>query len=342
MNAWCVRCDRIDVDFLGGNFVALGWDEAGDLASLPADRQPFRDLVVQHWPDYSSGKRASTAGQLYRLVHEMAEDDMVIYPNRWEKTINVGRITGGYYYAGGEVPYWHRRPVEWKKTDLARTVFTQGALFEIGSSLTLFSVKTHAAEFEAQLQDGVQEPGPSPAGSEASGEPEPQGDELSASRTEQATRDFIAKTFAGELKGHPFAWFFGELLRAMGHQHVAVSPPGKDSGVDIVATRDAFGFDPPILKVQCKSSAGKTGAPDVNSLLGNASGQGEFALFVSLGGFSPDARGLERTRSNLKLLDADELTDLIFLHYNQLSDDAQGRLPLRQVWAEDLDSPEGG
>ncbi len=41
------------------------------------------------------------------------------------------------------------------------------------------------------------------------------------------------------------------LLQAMRYQ-VKVSPPGPDGGIDVLAHKDAFGFEKPIIKVQVK------------------------------------------------------------------------------------------
>ena len=75
--------------------------------------------------------------------------------------------------------------------------FSQGALFEIGSSLTLFRVLNHSEEFiKAAAGQRVVSP------IEQDESIAPVADEI-----EETTRDFVIKTLATELKGHPLADF---------------------------------------------------------------------------------------------------------------------------------------
>jgi restriction system protein len=78
------------------------------------------------------------------------------------------------------------------------------------------------------------------------------------------------------LKGHPFADFIAHLLNTMGYR-TRVSPEGPDGGIDIVAHKDELGFEPPIIKVQVKSSEGSIGDPAVPALYGKV-GNSEFGL----------------------------------------------------------------
>jgi len=73
-----------------------------------------------------------------------------------------------------------------------------------------------------------------------------------AEEIEENTRDFVLKTLAQELKGHPLSHFVANLLRTMGYR-TRVSPEGPDGGIDIIAHKDELGFEPPIIKVQVKS-----------------------------------------------------------------------------------------
>src|SRR5699024_3899100 len=65
---------------------------------------------------------------------------------------NIGRIAGPYRYEDGTT-HPHRRAVEGLVTDIPRTSFSQPALNEIGSALTLFQVRRHATEFLRIVED---------------------------------------------------------------------------------------------------------------------------------------------------------------------------------------------
>lgn len=329
---WGVHHDG-GVQFVEQGVIALGWQETGDLSGLPDNRQPFRDVVVTVWPQKKPGTQASWAGQLYRLVHEMKAGDVVVYRSKQgTKDIAIGIVTGPYVYAGAGEAYPHRRPVEWKCTEVPATTFSQGALYELGSALSLFRVKNHAGEFEAVLT------GASPPTPEVDDPTLPVGqlpaeDEPDAERITDFTRDYIVKRFDAELKGHAFAQFVAAVLEAVGYV-TQISPPGTDGGVDIVASRDPLGLEPPLIKVQVKSSSGKTGAPDVQALLGTL-GTGERGLFVAAGGFTPQAVTVGRTNPALRLLDADGLIELVLENYERLDETTRAALPLRRVWVPD-------
>ena len=306
--------------FLKKNVVALGWPDVGDLSKVPPARDAFKAAVLKTYPDIKPGALPSSAGQLYRFVHEMQARDIVVYPSKIDHQMHLGRVEGDYYFSTVAAEHYvNQRPVKWLKS-LPRTHFTQGALYETGSALSLFQVKTYADEFLAAVEGKAT---PTPVDKDETVA-------LVAEDIEQTTRDFIVKTLSQELKGHPFAEFVAHLLNTMGYR-TRVSPPGSDSGVDIVAHRDELGFEPPIIKVQVKSSDGKVGDPEVSALYGKV-GPNEHGLLVTLGAFTPHAESFAKSKSNLRLVDREELVGLILAHYEQLEARYKGILPLKKVY----------
>jgi restriction system protein len=218
-----------------------------------------------------------------------------------------------------------------------RTYFTQGALYEIGSAMSFFQVKTYADEYLAALEGR-------PKTDEVREE-----DETVAYVVEdivQTTRDFIIKRLTQQLKGHPFAHFVSHLLEKMGYQ-TRVSPEGPDGGIDIIAHKDELGFEPPIIKVQVKSIDGSIGDPVVSQLYGKVSSNEfgllvtvgtftrqaiGFGLLVTLGSFTKQASNFAGSKSNLRLIDGNQLVDLIFQHYEQFDSKYKGLLPLKRVY----------
>ena len=306
--------------FTQQNSVALGWDEIGDLTTLAPSRDAFKEAVAGAYPDKKPGAIPVDAGQLFRFVHEMQTGDLIAYPSKQDRQIHVGRITSDYKNEAGAPSYSHRRSVEWLAA-VPRTHFSQGALYEIGSAMSFFLLKNYADEFRAAAE-----------GEKlvlvAEGEDETVG--LVAEEIEQTTRDFILKELAKELKGHPLAEFIAHLLNAMGYR-TRVSPEGPDAGIDVIAHRDELGFEPPIVKVQVKSTEGSVGDPVVSQLYGKV-GDREFGLFVTLGTFTNQARAFERGKSNLRLIDGDQLVDLVIQHYESFDSRYKGLLPLKSVY----------
>lgn len=306
--------------FLKKKVAALGWKEVKDLSQLKANRESFKTAVATAYPDMKPGAIPVNAGQLYRFVHEMKVGDYLIYPSKSDRQIYIGRVTGDYQYnpqlADG---YPHQRAAEWLNA-FPRTSFSQGALYEIGSAMSLFQVKNYAEEFLAVLEGKA---APTPI-------IEDETVALISQDIEQITRDFILKTLSQEMKGHPFAEFIAHVLNKMGY-YTRVAPPGPDSGIDIVAHRDELGFDPPLIKVQVKSNDGNIGDPTVSALYGKV-GTNEYGLLVTLGGFTKAAKNFAESKTNLRLIDGEELVSLILNHYDAFDSRYKGILPLKRVF----------
>ncbi len=194
--------------FIKKGVIAIGWKDLGDLSGIKADRETYKARIAEAYPDTKTGAIPVHAGVLFRFVHEMQIGDLVVYPAKHERAVYIGVIDGQYKYSPNlDSNYCNTRAVKWGKP-LPRTTFTQGALFEIGSAVTLFLVKNYSDEFIA-----AHEGKPAP---ELKGEDETVA--YVAAEIEQNTRDFIIKRLSQQLKGHPFSHFVAHLLEKMGYQ----------------------------------------------------------------------------------------------------------------------------
>jgi restriction system protein len=317
--------------FMAKKVIALGWVGTPDLSRLPAERDAFKAMYRATFPDSSDGNVTASASQLFRFVHEMKIGDLVAYPSRADRKVHLGKVTGTYQHAVGSIGgYAHQRQVEWL-AHAPRTSYSQGALYELGSALSFFQVKNYLDEHIALLEGRI--------AIDPKERDETVG--LVVSEIEQTTRDYVLKTLLRELKGHPFTHFVAHLLSTMGY-HTRVAPPGPDGGIDIVAHRDELGFEPPIIKVQVKGSEGSVGNSTVASLYGNI-GNSEYGLFVTLGTFTKQAVAFARDKSNLRLIDSEQLIELVLQRYGQLDAKYKGILPLRSVYLpEEIEQGNGG
>jgi restriction system protein len=322
------RTGDADTLFLKHKCIALGWPSVGDLSRRAATREAFKAALTTGYPDKPSGAVPVEAGQLFRFVHEARIDDLVVYPSRVDRHVHIARIIGKYKYdPKRDAAYPHQREVDWLR-NFPRTRFSQGALHEIGAAMSFFSVRTYADEFRAAIEGEAR----------AAPVDEDESVALVAAEIEQQTRDYIIKRLAQDLKGNPFEDFVAHLLQVMGYKtRQPRRRKGADGSVDIIAHRDELGFEPPIIKVQVKSTEGSSGDPEVSALYGNCA-ENEFALFVTLGDFSNQAKNFARNKPTLRLVAGDELVDLITQHYEKFDGRYKGTLPLKRVYVPD---PEG-
>lgn len=151
-------------------------------------------------------------------------------------------IEGGYEYHPEAAEYVQQHKVKWLK-HLPRTSFSQGALYEVGSAMSFFTVKNYADEYLSALDKGFKKN----AMTSRADEDESVG--ATADEIVEATRDFILKELSKNLKGYDLEEFVADLLRAMGYR-ITVSAHGGDSSIDIAAYKDEL---PPRILVQVKS-----------------------------------------------------------------------------------------
>lgn len=307
-------------------YVSIGWSRMGDLAQLPATREAFKAKLAEVYPETKRGAVPVNAGTLYKFACELKPGDLVVYPSKSDRMVNLGEITSEYEFDptgtdehGARYETSNRRRVKWLKS-LPRTSFSQSALYEIGSALSLFQVSTHADEFLAALHGEGLETDPDDAAET----------EATAERVEEDTEDFVIRRLKTAISPTRFEHFVAHLLRCMGY-HARVTQRSGDGGIDIVAHRDELGFEPPVIKVQCKQKTDNVGRPEVQQLMG-AVEQSEFGLFVTLGSYTREAIDAERARPNLRLIDGSTLTELIFQHYESFEPQWQSILPLKRSY----------
>jgi len=325
-------------ELVSAGFVAVGWPDAGDLTGLVDDRDQFKARMAERFPSKSAAWVANAAGQLLRFRHVMEVGDLLVYSRKADRTINIGRIAGDYEYQPDAWPrYPNRRKVDWLKTEIPRDTFSSGCLYEIGSALSVFTIKEHRRELQAILGDATPPPQPTVGDVVERALAPVSEDEPDVERISELTGDYLLKVFNTDLKGHDFARFCGWLFEALGYS-VRVSPPGADGGIDVIATKDPLGVTRPLLKVQCKSGSGRIGSSDVQALNGTLAGSGELGVFIAVGDYTAQARRAADGMPKMHLVGPDELLELVLSHYQQLPDDAKQAIPLRRVWMPDRPS----
>lgn len=303
--------------FLKDNTIAIGWGAFGDLTDMENSREAFKKKYAEVYPKDKKGAIALAAGMLYRFRYEMQAGDYVVFPSKSNREINIGVIEGEYQYEASAEEYVNRRRVKWLK-HFPRTAFSQGALYEAGSAMSVFTIKNYADEFFASLDTGF----PKTA---AADEDESVG--ATAEEIKQSTKDFILKELSRNLKGYPLESFVADLLNAMGYR-TELSPQGGDSGIDITAYKDEL---PPRILVQVKSQSGDIQETTIQSLKG-AMREGDYGLFISLSGYTKNARKYLNSTPIIRGIDGDELATLVLKYYEGLSPKYKKIIPLERVY----------
>lgn len=314
---WGIHTQDEDL-FLKQNKIAIGWENMGDLSLIEADYDRFKSKYEKTYPDDKKMAVSICAGMLYRFCCEMEIGDYVVYPSKSDRMINIGEVTGNYVYDSTQPHYVQTRSVKWLK-HFPRTAFTQGALYEVGSAMTLFMVKNYAYEYLAALDKNFT--GKATAVDED--------DTIGATADEiiESTKDFILKELSRNLKGYDLEEFVANLLQAMGYR-TTISPHGGDSGIDITAYKDEL---PPRILVQVKSQDSDIKETTIQSLKG-AMREGDYGLFVTLSNYTKKAQKYLNDTPIIRGINGSELVDLILKHYDLMDEKYKKLIPLKMVY----------
>ncbi len=333
MAIWLVRAGRHgeqEEAALEKGAAVIGWDELPDLTPIKS-REALAQLLKQTYPDEGPNRLANWNGQLWAFRDRIQKDDLVVLPLKRRSAIAIGRIAGDYSYQPQGTPGYHTRPVKWLKTDIPRTAFDQDLLYSFGAFMTVCQISRNNAELriKAVLQ-GKKTAAPIrlPEESDQADADEPVSTDI-PQYAEDRIRAFIEQKF----KGHGLARLVDAVLTATGYT-TAVSPPGPDGGVDIVAGRGPMGFDPPHLCIQVKSSSGPANVEVIQRLHGSMKGVGaDQGLLMSWGGFNSKVPMEERSQFfSIRLWDSGDLIQALLENYEKLSPDIQAELPLKRIW----------
>ena len=314
-------------EFRTESWVGIGWTALGDMNRLQS-RADFTEAVAQSYPSMKLGQRASSAGQSFRFVREIALGDDVITYDRGERTYVVGEVTGEYEHRGaGSGEYPNIRRVRWQGT-VTRDALSVAARNSLGAISTLFLIPPSVAEEIVRLLTSGS------VAAELSSKPE---EPEAAAEVADLYRDVQSQGFefikdkVNALDWNEMQELVAGLLRAMVYK-TRISPSGSDRGKDIVASPDGLGFEDPRIVVEVKHRTATMSAPEIRSFLGGRHDHDK-GLYVSTGGFTKDARyEAERGRIPITLMDLDDLVRALLEHYEKMDVEMQRLIPLRKVY----------
>jgi restriction system protein len=166
---------------------------------------------------------------------------------------------------------------------------------------------------------------------------EEEGDELSDAtvtleRAEEASWREVSE-FLHEMDPYEFQKLIAGLLRGMGYYvpDSWIAARGKDRGIDIIALSDPVGTKGPRVKVQVKRERNKTDAKTLRAFT-SVLHEGDIGMFVTLGGFTPDAEAEARSEiRRVRLVSAYEFFKLWARYYHEVPEEDRRRLPIKFV-----------
>lgn len=305
-----------DYLFLKNNKIAIGWKEFGDLSKVLDDRESFKVKYAEVYPEAKKASIPTSSGMLYRFIYEMKIGDYVVFPSKTDRMINIGIVQSDYLYVPDANEYVQQREIKWVK-HLPRTSFSQGALHEIGSAMSLFAIKNYTDEFLSAIDGNIK----------YSAEDDNESIAANAEDIIESTKDFILKELSKNLKGYDLEEFIADLLNAMGYR-TKVSQHGGDSGIDIIAYKDEL---PPRILVQVKSQDDNIKESTLQSLKG-AMREGDYGLFVTLSNYTKNAQKYLDTTQIIRGINGTELVELILKYYDDLSEKYKRIIPLKKVY----------
>jgi restriction system protein len=312
------------IDAFARGFVAVGWQELGDL-TYASTREAIRVRYSKAYPTDKPGKAAGAVAMLFKFRSAMQRGENVVSYDPGSREYLVGTIDSDYLYNSKLIPgYPHIRKANWEAR-VDRDLLPVSSRNSLGSTLTVFTINEDVWASIVAARHADSSTPPAPDADEKA--------ELEESRDDTiATAHELIKDQLIRLDDSEMEHLAAALLRAMGYR-TRVTPKGPDRGVDVLASPDGLGFQEPRIKVEVKHRPKSAmGSPDVRSFLGGLQ-DGDRGLYVSSGGFTKEAKyEAERSRIPVTLLDLDEFVTTIVMHYESFDTDGRALLPLARVY----------
>jgi restriction system protein len=327
MKWWMVRAgdrDELIPQWLEKGKASIGWGELGNPKRF-RDRKELIEESHKMYADFKPLVHSLGGSQVWRFVNEIKVNDRIVTYAKDTREYLVGTVIEEHKFEPTAMSDYYPNVigVKWEERRIPRGLLSQQAKNSLGSLSivrTVFSVDPCGPEFERLLANGGLV---TPDGGEEDREEDTTHEDF-AHQAITMVEDEVDKLDPWQVQE-----LVGGLLQAMGYQ-VKVSPPGPDGGVDVLAHKDAFGFEKPIIKVQVKHRRSTSSAPEIQQLLG-ANPIDANSIFVSTGGFTSAAIGTAK-HDGVRLINLSELVDLILSWYEDLPSETKSLLPLKKIY----------
>jgi restriction system protein len=143
-------------DFVEKNYVSLGWAKLGDLRLIPKNRKAFHKKFRKHYHDASRAATRLQASELYRFIHVMQREEIVVYASGRDGLVRVGRIEGDYEHKPSiNRKHPHVRRVSWFPV-LERKSLPRAVRFAVALRPSLYNPRENLNQIRRILLDDGQ------------------------------------------------------------------------------------------------------------------------------------------------------------------------------------------
>lgn len=336
MAIWLIRAGshgEHEQKFIQDKRVYVTWDGFDVNLSKFKDRSALLEKMLKFYSEDKPKAVLNWSSQIWPFGHEMKKGDLVVLPLKSQRAIQIGEITGDYYFEPkGPDPYFHWRPVKWIAEGIPRANFGKDLLNSFGAFMTICRIQSNNAEarIAAMKSNGWK---PETIVSTISATTSVVEAGTADTDLEELAFDQIAQLINARFKGHGLTRLVEAILKAQGYTTYR-SPEGADGGADILAGAGPLGFGSPRLCVEVKSQDSLIDRPTVDKLLGAVQKFGaDEGLFVSWSGYKSNVqKELAASFFKVRLWSQKELLENFFANYDLLDAEIKAELPLKRIW----------
>ncbi|MEO1490229.1 MAG: restriction endonuclease, partial [Pseudomonadota bacterium] len=82
-------------------YACIGWPTMGDIFAIPNDRDAYKTKLREAYPDKKLGAIPVEAGTVFRFAQEVAVGDVMVFPSKHDRLVNIGEVTGKSWHDPG-------------------------------------------------------------------------------------------------------------------------------------------------------------------------------------------------------------------------------------------------
>jgi hypothetical protein len=131
---------------LNGNYIAIGWNEIGDLEEQEIDnKKAIQSLLLDEGFKFKGNNVLSRkSGEIYDFYLTASNDDIVTLMNG-NSVLAIGKIKSDYNYDDTK-PFYHYREVEWLKNEISNFTISDGSqttFYQLSKKETLNKIESY-------------------------------------------------------------------------------------------------------------------------------------------------------------------------------------------------------